>query len=431
MDVSIVNATCLSLEDHKDGYVYKRRKLSGNSVALLPEENMAAKGTVGSQSCIISEEYLLEVQKAVTERATVGILTADDESVPNGIYSIGESEVPNNTSNGKSSKSVLQHCYNSNGRCSSSKSNSEHTPTFLDIETDDAGECSSSDVLELAGEFSSARELCIHVLRSHGLLGKPCRSGTCAVLEISCDNINKFSEKCKTCGLLDDPLKMLICDHCDEAYHPSCYKPRVRKNQVKKIPTGEWYCRACFKKKPKPQYNELPVSASDQPTRRKYSISSMLTDMKPYTTGARIGKDFQVQVPEWSGPVSNEDNYFEHPHEMDSTASLYLNGWNGKKPQKSCSTGNWVQCRAVLISDASEEIICGKWRRVPLFVVQSEDWDCSCSVLWDPIHADCAVPQELETEEVFKQLKFLNSITLELPEYTPGTITVVDELKMC
>ncbi|WOL13461.1 hypothetical protein Cni_G22231 [Canna indica] len=388
MDVSIVNATCLSLEDHKDGYVYKRRKLSGNSVALLPEENMAAKGT-----------------KAVTERATVGILTADDESVPNGIYSIGESEVPNNTSNGKSSKSVLQHCYNSNGRCSSSKSNSEHTPTFLDIETDDAGECSSSDVLELAGEFSSARELCIHVLRSHGLLGKPCRSGTCAVLEISCDDINKFSQKCKTCGLLDDPLEMLICDHCDEAYHPSCYKPRVRKNQVKKIPTGEWYCRACFKKKPKPQYNELPVSASDQPTRRKYSISSMLADMKPYTTGARIGKDFQVQVPEWSGPVSNEDSYFEHPHEMDSTASLYLNGWNGKKPQKSCSTGNWVQCREVLISDASEEIICGKWRRYLLAFMSAN----------------------------------LTKITLELlgrfgfhsPEYTPGTITVVDELKMC
>lgn len=31
--------------------------------------------------------------------------------------------------------------------------------------------------------------------------------------------------------------------------------------------------------------------------------------------------------------------------------------------------------------------------RAPLYVVQTDDWDCSCSILWDPIHADCAVPQ--------------------------------------
>lgn len=86
--------------------------------------------------------------------------------------------------------------------------------------------------------------------------------------------------------------------------------------------------------------------------------------------------------------------------------------------------GNWIQCREVLDSG----VVCGKWRRyiihskfllfsslclcwhitliclyafftawtfrrAPLFVVQSSDWDCSCSVVWDPIHADCAVPQ--------------------------------------
>ena len=96
---------------------------------------------------------------------------------------------------------------------------------------------------------------------------------------------------------------------------------------------------------------------------------------------------------------------------------------------KKTSIGNWIQCREVLDTG----VACGKWRRytlhskwllflysydcayttmlthnvtyvyafftawtfgrAPLFVVQSSNWDCSCSVIWDPIHADCAVPQ--------------------------------------
>lgn len=31
--------------------------------------------------------------------------------------------------------------------------------------------------------------------------------------------------------------------------------------------------------------------------------------------------------------------------------------------------------------------------RAPLFEVQTDDWECFRSVLWDPAHADCAVPQ--------------------------------------
>lgn len=31
--------------------------------------------------------------------------------------------------------------------------------------------------------------------------------------------------------------------------------------------------------------------------------------------------------------------------------------------------------------------------RAPLFTDQSEDWDCSCAIQWDPIRADCVVPQ--------------------------------------
>ncbi|XP_035815631.1 uncharacterized isoform X5 [Zea mays] len=81
---------------------------------------------------------------------------------------------------------------------------------------------------------------------------------------------------------------------------------------------------------------------------------------------------------------------------------LFLEQFEDKKT----SIGNWIQCREVLDTG----VVCGKWRRAPLFVVQSSDWDCSCSVVWDPIHADCAVPQELETVKVHEQLKYINKL---------------------
>lgn len=31
--------------------------------------------------------------------------------------------------------------------------------------------------------------------------------------------------------------------------------------------------------------------------------------------------------------------------------------------------------------------------RAPFSEVQTEDWDCSSAVRWDPRHSDCAVPQ--------------------------------------
>ncbi|CAL5333411.1 unnamed protein product [Camellia sinensis] len=29
----------------------------------------------------------------------------------------------------------------------------------------------------------------------------------------------------------------------------------------------------------------------------------------------------------------------------------------------------------------------------PLFEVQTDNWECFHAILWDPAHADCAVPQ--------------------------------------
>lgn len=33
------------------------------------------------------------------------------------------------------------------------------------------------------------------------------------------------------------------------------------------------------------------------------------------------------------------------------------------------------------------------FRRAPLEVKHNDAWECSCALVWDPRHADCAVPQ--------------------------------------
>ncbi|KAF2535512.1 hypothetical protein F2Q68_00019310 [Brassica cretica] len=48
--------------------------------------------------------------------------------------------------------------------------------------------------------------------------------------------------------------------------------------------------------------------------------------------------------------------------------------------------------------------------RAPRSEVQTNKWECFCSVFWDPLHADCAVPQELETDEIMQQLKYINML---------------------
>ncbi|XP_064954426.1 uncharacterized protein LOC135666121 isoform X5 [Musa acuminata AAA Group] len=104
-------------------------------------------------------------------------------------------------------------------------------------------------------------------------------------------------------------------------------------------------------------------------------------------------------------------NPYGEPSEVDPAEYSSLSVWNNSRPPKSTSIGNWVQCREVVYTgDDDEGTVCRKWRRAPLFVVQTDDWDCSCAVVWDAIHADCAVPQELETEVVLKHLKFIEML---------------------
>lgn len=468
-DISTLNDTCVGPPPTNDG-VYKRRKLQGMSFALLSDENARSTNAVHG-STICSDSQLLTTEKEIVALSPISCvnggskklldnrdqlisrqhcalkpaatsssqLDTSPKSLPCSISymrknkvpqhrlpddSTIEEKVPNKEYATNLNKSVIQHSVNANDRCSSSKCNMElgSTSTNMKTEVEDAGECSSSvAVLVPFGEFTSAKELCIYVLKSHGLLSGGCIPSPCpSEILSSCDD--SPSQSCKICGQLDKPLKMLICDLCEEAFHLSCCNPRV-----KKLPVDEWYCQPCFRKKPKSflqnsaEKSFNSYDAKLEKRRRTYRdldpISFMLKDTEPYTTGVRIGEDFQAEVPDWSGPFFINHDYFGEPSEIDPTVSTSLNEWHGYKSAKTNSIGNWIQCQEVIgTSENGEEIVCGKWRRAPLFVVQTDDWDCSCALPWDPIHADCAVPQELETQEVLKHLKYIDMLRPRLAE---------------
>lgn len=440
-DISNVNKMCASSVPKRDSLVYKRRKLQRNTVALLSEENAteSTKESASYHSSITSEDHPLRVHKDGLDRNTTILVSSRDthdngnlsineqinlqdpspNTAPSNVSSIQDDKVPVESSICCIQKSSPEHNTGTIDRYSSSKSIIRQDSDLIKNEMEDLGECSSSDNVgaELFWEFTSAKELCISVLKHQGLLGGVRDTGACASLDVLGDDDAIPSHPCKICSHLENPLKMLICDNCEEAFHVSCCNPRVRK-----LPVDEWYCQPCSKKRPKsvPDHKSgksIKIMGEMSGHRKKMSygdlspISFMLSDSEPYTSGVRIGKDFQAEVPEWSGPIFDDcDSYWE-PLEVDPAEYFSLDGWNFYKPSKSTSIGNWVQCREVIYTSENDEgTICGKWRRAPLFVVQTDDWDCSCAVLWDPIHADCAVPQELETETILKHLKYIEML---------------------
>ncbi|CAH8320340.1 unnamed protein product [Eruca vesicaria subsp. sativa] len=200
------------------------------------------------------------------------------------------------------------------------------------------------------------------------------------------DSSSPFKQ-CKRCDKAGNVDKMLICDECEEAYHTRCCG--VRMKEVAQI--DDWFCRSCLEKKPS------KTNFKGRSRERKWRVS------EPFVIGIRVGKEFQADVPDWSGPtMSDSTSFVGEPLEIDH--SKYMHDLkNGKKPG---SAVNWLQCRE---EDRNGDI-CGKWRRAPRSEVQTNDWECFCCVSWDPSHADCAVPQELETDEILKQLKYINML---------------------
>ncbi|CAK8568193.1 unnamed protein product [Lathyrus sativus] len=302
-----------------------------------------------------------------------------------------------------------------NDSCSSSKSNMALVSDSLDTEMDNSGECSSSGVIgmDAASEDLTEKEFCVNILRSHGLL----RGDTLTDNVVSGEDAvtignNYCSRSCKICGHLDSSVKMLLCDHCEDSYHPYCYNSRL-----KKIPIDEWFCHSCLNKRQKilkETITKSPGINSEMRKCRTVSIKGemnpmllMLRDTEPYTSGVRVGKGFQAAVPDWSSPVKSDEDDFPEPLEINPSEFYRTQEENMRNPIR-LTIGNWLQCQEVI--DKTSETICGKWRRAPLFEVQTNGWECFCAIHWDPCHADCSVPQEVETDEIQKQLKYIEML---------------------
>ncbi|XP_014757597.1 uncharacterized protein LOC100831907 isoform X3 [Brachypodium distachyon] len=291
-------------------------------------------------------------------------------------------------------------------------------PSYLNHKTKDARDCSLSNTIATkqvpVTDLTSSRELCISMPKRDIPIEMSELSNASTTITHD-DNERNPLFACKRCGSLEDPCQMLICDCCEGAFHLQCCQRRI-----KKIPDKEWFCLDCSRKNPKrqalPSRKDGSLKHIERPRRGLCSIGDMLMNAKPYETQVRIGRDFQAEVPEWSGRISCSDDDFVEPSEIDATeiTSVDLQQSSRCKDKKK-SIGNWIQCQEVLDTG----VVCGKWRRAPLFVVQSSNWDCSCSVLWDPIHADCAVPQELETDKVLEQLQYINKVVALVALLTP------------
>ncbi|CAB4292689.1 unnamed protein product [Prunus armeniaca] len=413
-----LSAVRIMSESSAPNLVYKRKKLGGNSVTIFSEDRENTRtGDYRSfvnfiVPSIAAKKQLVDLHiehETKATRASPHLCNRESHVLSSESFngcSVGE-ELVSDEALKNNVRKVLE--VNSvNDSCSSSKSNMEHASTSMKTEVDENGECSSSSVIvmEAVGDLSE-KDLCISILRSHGLLGDVQATRICRSAEdtgTSCSD--SCHRSCKICSRAGTALKMLICDNCEEAFHMSCCHPRI-----KKVPFDEWFCHSCLRKKQilkekvaRKSPNITSVMCRNASSKGQVNpILLMLRDSEPYATSVRFGKGYQAEVPDWSGPINDDIDGIGEPLELDSSEYVRLNELNCNKPSRVSSIGNWLQCREVV--DSANGTICGKWRRAPLFEVQTDDWECFCSILWDPSHADCNVPQVDISLTVFMVLK--------------------------
>ncbi|KAI5584211.1 hypothetical protein BDE02_06G065400 [Populus trichocarpa] len=423
-------------------FVYSRRKLRGNSATFLSAQvpGITKRSREDCLSIISSDGPSLVVEEARVvsqdhqdqfERGTGGALPRPplvcygEPHVSKSESSSGCSLVEDLISDEatKKSRPKIIEVDSINDSCSSSKSNMDLVSDSTKTEGDDNGECSSSSIVaaEVTGEDQSENDQCISILRRQGAFEGVWPGKTHASAKSIGDGSgsgSSSSRPCKKCFRKGSPVKMLICDNCEDSFHVSCCNPRV-----KRIPVDEWLCRSCWKKKriiPKETISRKSLNIigdmgrcrDASSTGESNPIALMLRDTEPYTGGVRVGKGFQVDIPDCSGPIINVVDIIGKPLVLEPSYFVSLFELKSNKSSKLGSIGNWLQCKQV-IDDAAEGgnvTICGKWRRAPLFEVQTAVWECFCCVFWDPIHADCAAPQELETDEVMKQIKYIQML---------------------
>jgi hypothetical protein len=163
-------------------------------------------------------------------------------------------------------------------------------PSFIIHRIKGGWECSSSpdaDAAKSVTTLRSVRDICISILKDKL---PTIELGRSKKLPHN-DNESTPLFQCMGCKSMGNPLKMLICDCCEGAFHLSCCKPHVRK-----IPEKKWCCQVCSRMKPKRQHNKLgPKHKPIQRSCRGHGamIQDMMVDAELYQSNVRIGTIFK------------------------------------------------------------------------------------------------------------------------------------------
>lgn len=158
--------------------------------------------------------------------------------------------------------------------------------------------------LEVSGDDLSIREFCTSVLRSHGLLAGDCPVSNSAPTEVLRNIKNdNFFQSCELCGNFEKALNILLCDHCEDAFHLSCCNLNMEM-----LPADLWFCPSCSKLNNNVSQETSflkKCSVSWWNGRSKLGpIASMLKNPEAHTSRVRIGTSYQATVPEWSDQLS-------------------------------------------------------------------------------------------------------------------------------
>ncbi|KAL2612281.1 hypothetical protein R1flu_023973 [Riccia fluitans] len=258
---------------------------------------------------------------------------------------------------------------------------------------------------------------------------------------------------CRICGEREDATTCLICDECEQVYHMACVNSRM-----KIVPrVDEWYCRSCkrIKKQREASGEQDPGAENRGWWREDAGVGKVERELMKMSNGkrtkVRIGPKFQAVVPDWNGVVEEDDlddtlaessqvfgqevslTAEEKQQEQDVAEynlahNIWPKGWLPASELPPNSKDNWLKCMNVLGDEgdarpdgtkAEKERICGKWRRAPLDVEHNDTWECSCALVWDPRHADCAVPQELTDEEIQERRTFSSESPQAVEQLVP------------
>eukprot|EP01035_Chromulina_nebulosa_P019284 gene19284-25143_t len=110
-----------------------------------------------------------------------------------------------------------------------------------------------------------------------------------------------WESSCRTCLLDENDESLMLCDHCDAAFHTYCLRPKLTK-----VPDGPWMCPRCVK------------WFAKTPNAKMYSASAE-DEARQYAEGARTKKVIKVKkkkyLVKWRG-LSYRECTWELPEEI-------------------------------------------------------------------------------------------------------------------